>query len=457
MNLSWTARTVGTLMLGLAGGLATTDAHAADKPDVIVVLIDTLRNDRTSLYGYELETTPFIDSISKQGAVFEQANSTGSHTAPTTASIFTSLFPLQHGITLGFFALQRNQFEVADAGRTMTTLATIPKEVTTMPEAFQAAGYKTFGVAGNVNICDELGFSSGFDQFKLFDDQDPKTHDAPRAHVLVDQLLAWDKQIRGPEPVFVYMHFMDPHAPHQQEKPWMDGFRKATAGKGSQPVVDAAYASEIAYTDDQIKRAFEHFGWSRDAIVVFVADHGEEYGDHGGRGHGSTLYQEVTDVMFSIRGPGVKPQRVKDPVSMIDVLPTLASVAGVPAASEWAGLDLSGRLKSGANTANWSRKLAERPMYATVRRGRDTKKPVHSVVLGQKKLIGADGSWELYDRASDKREQKNLASSRTADVKALSALVQKYLDTPPVSANSSVEVELDAEEMEQLRQLGYVE
>ena len=189
MSLRSASSLLARVGLVAAGVAASAPAHADDRPDVIVVLLDTLRKDRISIYDEKHPTTPFMSSISSQGAVFDGAVATGSHTAPTTASIFTSLFPMQHGITTGFFALQNHKFETTALSRAITTLATIPPAVTTMPEAFQAAGYETYGVAGNVNICEELGFASGFDRFALLDDDDSKTHAAPRAEVLVETLV----------------------------------------------------------------------------------------------------------------------------------------------------------------------------------------------------------------------------------------------------------------------------
>lgn len=436
---------------------ASSPAMAGESPDVIVVLIDTLRKDRTSVHHYDLDTTPFIAGVAAQGVVFDAAVSTGSHTAPTTASIFTSLFPLQHGITTGFFALQHHRFQTDKLTSTLTTLATIPPAITTLPEAFQAAGYKTFGVAGNVNICEELGFASGFDAFRLLDDADPKTATAPGASDLVDQLMAWDTELRGPDPVFVYLHFMDPHAPHSREAPWMETFAEKIPADGPQPTIDAAYASEIAHTDAQIQRAFEHFGWSRDAIVVFVSDHGEAFGDHGLRGHGRALYGELTDILFTIRAPGVAPQRIDDPVGSIDLLPTVASLAGLPASDGWQGLDLSPLLRGTEDAKVWSQTLMERPLYGTVRRSLADGKPGHSVTMGTMKLVGSPTHWELYDRSLDPAELHNVAHSRPQDVRVLASLIDRYAQTLPTDPSAEVTIELSADEIEQLKVLGYVE
>ena len=432
-------------------------ASAADKPDVIVITIDTLRKDRTSVHAYDIDTTPFIASLAADGAVFDQAVATGSHTAPTTASIFTSLYPLQHGITTGFFALRHHHFHTDKLDDTLTTLATIPPVITTLPEAFEEAGYKTFGVAGNVNICEELGFSSGFDNFRLLDDADPKTHSAPRAELLVDQLMAWDAELRGPDPVFVYLHFMDPHAPHNREAPWAEPFAAQVTGDGPQAKVDAAYASEIAYTDAQIERAFKHFGWSRDAIVVFVSDHGEGFGEHGLRGHGRALYGEVTDILFTVRSPGVAAQRIAEPVSSIDLLPTVASLAGIPTDPRWQGLDLSPLLLGTEAASRWQRRLMERPIYGTVRRGPQDGQPRHSVTMGRMRLLGNDARWELYDRAVDPAELHDLSADRPQDVQVLSALIDRYRQTPPTAPAAEVTVELSVNDIEQLKMLGYVE
>src|SRR5262249_29956102 len=151
----------------------------------------------------------------------------------------------------------------------------------TIPEFLRARGYRTFGAADNPNVCAVLGFDGGFERFA-----DTPNEGSER---ILAALAQWQDELRAAHPRFVYLHFMEPHAPYVEHAPWF----QAPAEGGELARDSAAYDSEIRYVDGQIERAFEMLGVDDDTVVVFVADHGEEFGDHGGRYHEPKLYSEL--------------------------------------------------------------------------------------------------------------------------------------------------------------------
>ena len=133
------------------------------RPNVVFVVLDTLRADHLELYGYGDSTAPFLARVGKQSAVFTRAFSTSSWTAPATASLFTGLYPTRHGVMLGFRAKLRREAERAT--ETTIRVGKLPSSVATLPEHMKRLGYRTYGIATNVNIGSAMGFDRGFDRF----------------------------------------------------------------------------------------------------------------------------------------------------------------------------------------------------------------------------------------------------------------------------------------------------
>ena len=165
------ARTLRTWMLaatilcaGFCSGAKPVEGKQ-EKPDVVVFLVDTLRPDHLGLYGHPKEMAPFLAKLAASGVVFERAFSTSSWTAPSTASLFTSLYPPQHGVVEGFRVHTGHAKRMRQKAREVTELNRLPSDVKTLPETFDEMGYATFGVASNVNVGSEIGFDRGFDRF----------------------------------------------------------------------------------------------------------------------------------------------------------------------------------------------------------------------------------------------------------------------------------------------------
>jgi arylsulfatase A-like enzyme len=307
-------------LVGLLAGAAAGCGVRSPKPParVVVAVIDTLRADHLPAYGYPRDTAPFLSRLAREGVVFEHAYSPSSWTAPATASLFTSLYPVQHGVLLGLRTTRKLQ-----ARDTRVRLRTLPEPLEVLPEAMKRAGYATFGLTANVNVSEQMGFAQGFDRFRNLPTDDT-------AEVLHARLMAWRERLAAPPRAFLYLHYLDPHSPYRERGPWFD-----ESSTGVERVL-SAYDSEIRNVDEHLRQAYEALAWDRDTLLVVTADHGEEFWEHGSVEHGRTVFGEVLNVPLLVRFPGGRwgGRRVSAPVSLVDVLPTLRECVGLPPEAE---------------------------------------------------------------------------------------------------------------------------
>ena len=480
---------LGPLLALVAGaGAASCGASSSDaRPNVLFVLVDTLRADRLSFYGYEKETAPFLAELAQRSVVFERAWSGSTWTAPAVASIFTGTLPPQHGVLTGF-----NAYGARGEVVTAIDLNRIPPVLQTIPEFFQAQGYHTFGIADNANIHEDGGFADGFGKFVGYDYQS--------APVVNAKLSEWSNEIRsGDEPWFVYLHYMDTHGPYHKRAayydfdeaeleiehslappavleisgdPWIRRyeirqllFRAQVATTDEEATLwldrigaylSAVYESEIRYLDDHLKEAFETLGVDDSTLVVFVSDHGEELGDHGSVGHEFQLYNELLHVPLLIQFPArpgsARPLgRISQDVSTIDLLPTLCEALGQPVPEHLPGISLLTYLDGRAPN--------ERPIFG-MRAREVSDQPTafkDTVILGDEKLIvsSPDDLIELYDLARDPAETNNRAAEDPAAAQRLRALLKEYCDSLETWERQFVPIELDDEQRARIEELGY--
>jgi len=291
--------------LTLLAGCRSTTTEAEDEDpqpmNVLFIIIDTLRTDHVGSYGYERDTTPNLDLLELESARFERAYSHSPWTMPSIASIWTSQDPKQHGLAVWRDVL----------GEQHVTLA----------EVLQENGYRTEAVVSHDIIVAKYGFGQGFDVYdssalRLGKSLQIKSSE----HVTDCGIEALDRA--GDEPFFLAMHYFDPHKRYLQHEEFRFGRFKMDR-----------YDAEIAYTDHHIGRLLDHLtlaGKADDTIVVVIADHGEEFKDHGGRLHGWKLYDEVVWIPLLIKVPGFEPQLVDTVVTESDVAPTLLQLLDIP-------------------------------------------------------------------------------------------------------------------------------
>ena len=309
-----------------------------DRPNLLVVLVDTLRADHLGLYGYDRPTSPRLDALAAEAVVFENAIAQSSWTKPAVATLLTGLSPLAHGVNS------------PEAG--------LPDTAPRLAESLAGAGYRTAAVVTNAHLGEGSGFAAGFERYDFLPDA---PNDAPEA---VGRALSWLAEHDGSKPFFLYLHLIDPHAPYAPSEEARRRFARAEQARGlgsvsflrrlaareiepSQEVTRGLidlYDAEIADTDRHLGVLWDELerrGLLRDTLLVFVSDHGEAFGDHGVFGHGWDLHQEVLRVPLFIRPPGGGAgRREASPVSQMDVTATLLGAAGLAPLPGSAGRDL---------------------------------------------------------------------------------------------------------------------
>jgi arylsulfatase A-like enzyme/HEAT repeat protein len=357
------------------------DGPRRPEADVLLITIDALRADHVGAYGYKRATTPNIDRLTAGGVRFARAYSQAPHTSFSVASMLTGkYFP-----TLARLAPGESHEPIAAVLRTYgwKTAAFYP------PAVFYVDAAKT-------KVYAATNFSFEYVKFEYID-----------AQRRVDQVLDYYDTVE-PKKSFVWIHFFEPHEPYETHP----GF---SFGGGDMD----RYDSEIAYTDAAVGRLVAEARKRRPGtIVVIAADHGEEFDEHGGRYHGSTLYEEQLHVPLVVSIPGVTPGVVTDQVELIDVTPTVLNLLDIPVPARMRGTDLGPWLATPPAPA-----ARLPPAFAEVEDRR-------MVVWRDEKLI-CDLHWGFcayYDLHVDPRETHNLAEEQPERAAAMRALLDHWLD-----------------------------
>jgi len=313
------------LLLGSA--LAVHPGGAAPRrPNLLLISVDTLRADHLGTYGWKRPTSPNLDAFAARSVVFENAQSASSWTLPSFASMMTSLQASTHGC----------QKDSSQLDPSYTTLA----------EVLRDAGYDTAIVASHLFLNAGHGLQQGFTRVDTRILQDERAITSPDVSDWGTRWLEDKAAVRDDVPWFLWLHYFDPHAPYLVHAGISEGFGSGRDG-GEPPPIDR-YDGEIAFTDKHLGRVFEAFerlGFAENTIVVFVADHGEAFGEHGMMGHGYDLHEEVVRVPLFLRAPGLAPRRVQDPVPTVDLMPTLLEMCSARVDHEIEGRSLGPLLR----------------------------------------------------------------------------------------------------------------
>ncbi len=402
-------------------------ADPSSHPNIILIIADTLRADavKTADDGFA--------RLVRDGVVFENTYAQASWTRPSVATILTSQYPAQHG------AIHKTHL--------------LSNRVTTLAEALAAEGYWTAGIVTNINMAPVFNFQQGFGEYtylepsfyfgasvsaaglalykglrvvreKLLRDRIYFENYYQDAAVVGEAVEAWLEQ-KPPEPFFLLVHYMDPHDPF---------FEIPYNGKGVARVIDQnpdpsqaprmrdLYHQNIGYLEEHLDALLQNFaanGHYDRSVIALTSDHGEEFQEHGGWWHGTTLYEEQLRVPLVIkpkagaRSPGVESRRAR----LLDVAPTLMRAAGLEPSSSFVGVDL------------FQSPPAE-PIHAEVDHEGNR---VNVWIEGDWKLITANPdnprglrSVELYDLANDPHETNDLAAREPARVEAMVAALQRF-------------------------------
>jgi choline-sulfatase len=393
---------------------AVAPALAGPKPDILLVTLDTTRADALGSYGAPGGSTPALDALAASGVRFERAYSPAPLTLPAHASLFTGKEPAEHG-------LRDNGWGRLEAKHAL------------LAERLRAAGYRTAGFPASRVLDARFGLGRGFE---LYDDAMAAERvgeygypERPAAEV-VDAALAWLKKAGGEAPIFVWVHFYDPHAPYQPPSGRVAGGEKE------------AYAAELAYVDRELGRLLAGWPAGRKRVVAAVADHGEAFGEHGEKGHGLLLHEPTLRVPLLLAGEGLAPAVVKEPVAAIRLAATLLKVAGLEG--------LPGKpLPQGAKAEGAPAPIFHETLFPGTAFGWS---PLAAITSGFSRVVKAPRP-EIYDLEKDPAESRNLIADAGSEQRKASRELEAHLKKFPLAATPPL---VDAEVAAELRSLGYL-
>lgn len=425
----------GIVLVAVAmGGLL--HRRSRPRPNIVLVVLDTVRADHLPAYGYPRDTAPFLSGLASRGVVFDRAFAASSWTSPSVASLFTSVYPFQHGVIWGMKRMRK-------AGYRFNHL---PAALETIPEALKKAGYSTFAVSDNINVSPVTRFDAGFDRFESASNAS--------SEVVNKRIKKWRPDLERAKPYFLFIQYMDAHVPYAPRPPHFDRYMADGLPAVERPDFVAAYDSEIRVMDDRLKGLFDALAWDRDTVLIITADHGEEFWERGSGGHAHSLQNELLHVPLIVFGGPFPPGRVEAPVGLVDILPTLRELAGLPADPRNEGVSLMPAL-SGA-----SRQWADRTLYAHLLTfgGRDgAGSAVHEgIIQGRWKLISTGGVSRLFDIVADPREERDVSAGNADVVRRLQDAYRAFATSSRTYTEQPATEQLPPEAVEQLRALGYI-
>jgi len=434
------------LLINLGSGIASTDVP--DKsPNIVFIVIDCLRADT-----FAQITDGSLGRAKEESISFEQAWAAAPWTKPAMATILTSLSPVRHGAR--------------------DPLSSLPRSLLTLPELLSEHGYRTsFINGGNPYLTDEFGFGQGFDQLVVTPTRD--------GELVISEFF---RQLHRQEkkPFFAMLHFMDLHLPYNVNS-WnpprpetvaadivpggikYDRVIKLTCGEGADQTtrryLRGLYDGQVLYVQNLLNRLFDELKKRElleNSVIILTGDHGEEFWEHGGFGHGHSLYNELLEIPLMVRLPGGKATTIPGQVLQTDIAPLVAALADIKKyPSKWEGINpLDGRT------------LEARDILACATSFGDEK---YSLQRGDKKIIINSGETsgktppifrvhssgpELYDLAGDPGEDEDLAASLPDETARLKKILRKEISGAIPVPDSAIKPGKDT--IKELRALGYV-
>lgn len=438
--------------------LSCSRPEAAERPkNVIFILVDTLRADHLSAYGYERKTSPAVDAFAGESLLFENARSQASCTFPSANSILTSRPP------------------TAFLGQAQQALG-IPAGIPSIAEILAGRGYRTAAISASPvvrNTKSRFNPTGGFGRgFAIFDEECVWK----AAHCVNRRALEVLAQ-KDERPFFLYLHYMDPHGPYRPPEEHRKFSKKGVAtdklfvqqgnpnpigdwlykGKPDpavtppelQHLIDL-YDDEIVYLDlrfGELVASLKQAGLLDDTIVVLTSDHGEEFLEHGHVKHCRTLFDNSIKIPYVLHIPGVPARAVAAPVQNLDLVPTILDYLGVDAA----GLNLEGKSLRPV--------IEERTEGAGDLRQFASQGSLRSAADGRFKLIHdlAAGTWALYDLKADPGEKVDTLARERRSFHGLRQSLTAWLARTEGAGSESESVRKAKEAESKLRSLGYIE
>jgi arylsulfatase A-like enzyme len=469
-------RIAAILRLALVSALvvpaATCQRFGNARPNMILVLVDTLRVDYLGTYGFKGDVSPNIDKLAAESLRFTHYFSVAPWTKPSVASLFTSLYPQVHGIT-------NHEGKYWGDGAPGTQVGVLPQAAVTLAERLRDRGYRTAAFVANPWLAKRYGFDQGFE---LYDDHESGHRN--NVSELADDVMDWLGRLRPDEPYFLYLHVMDVHAPYSANRQDFNALRQSPSvatgrhlakmelpeARYTNLEVTADWASdaqrhELAYWRTRYASGIRGFdrrfgallddlrrgGYIDRSYVMLTADHGEELYDHGDWSHGHNLYDHQTHVPFLVRKPGAsgKGKTVDATVESVDLMPTLLEIAGAEPVPEIQGRDVSGLI------SGWSGSGRE----AAFSTGTQRFPGLYSWRTESHRLVfNADnGEAKLFDLNGDPTEHNDMSMARPELVQEmrdhLMARIQESITHGSLRRETT---DMTPEQQKRLRALGYL-
>ena len=424
----WVCGASRRLSLNPNTGLAQT--AQARPPSVVLATLDTVRADHIACYGYRRIETPSIDELAREGIRFEQAYAQVPLTLPSHAVILTGTYPMFSGVR-----------DVTSTG--------LPATVPTLAEILRGNGYRTAAFVSSFVLNSKWGLARGFEVYDDQTDRDTGLNKNPsllerRGDRTMNRALSWlDSRPDGP--FFLWVHLYDPHSPYRPREPYLTRY----AGH--------LYDGEIAFDDAQLGRLVAHLRQLKiydDTLIVLASDHGESLGEHGEAEHGFFIYNATLRVPLILKTPGstLASRVVTDPVSLVDLAPTIAELCRISP-------DSTRSFQSHSLSWMYPRQVGHSPaaVYGESYYPRNSFgwHELRAVIAPRFKYIGAPRP-ELYDLTKDPEEKNNLAASQSSVAAALRETLEMLEGRYANVSVSQSAARLDPEALEKLKSLGYL-
>jgi arylsulfatase A-like enzyme len=392
---------------------------------IVLISMDTTRADYLSCYGHPRDTTPHIDAVAEQATRFEHVVSPAPITLPAHCSMLTGTIPPFHGVhdNIGFQLLPANL---------------------TLAEILKKEGFGTDAIVSAVVLDRKLGLAQGFGTYNdAMGEESYSLHiggNERKGDATTDLALDWIENNKDMKS-FLFLHYYDAHLEYTPPEPYASEYS------------DALYAGEIAYVDHCIGRVIQKLkdrGMYDSTLLIITSDHGEMLGEHGEIEHAYFIYESAIRVPLIIKWPeqtgGVV---VKEPVGLVDLVPTICSLLGIDAPDQVAGQDLSGMLQ-GIVPDHYERYIYSESAIPT-----DVGAAwLMAISTGQWKYIQAPRR-ELYDLNTDPSEERNLFKQEIHRGRILEDKLREILEQF-VRMDVNSRIKLDAESIRRLESLGYV-
>jgi arylsulfatase A-like enzyme/Flp pilus assembly protein TadD len=413
--------------------LAAAQTLAKPAPNVVLITIDTLRADHLGCYGYKQIKTPNIDGLAADGARFERAFAVVPVTLPSHSSMLTGTYPMLSGM---------HDFSGNKLSPLQPTLASVLKQ----------SGYQTGAVIAAAVLDARFGLNQGFDfyydhfNFSRLDESNLDEMERP-GNVVADVALDWLSK-NSQKKFFLWMHLYDPHAPYHPPEAYAKEY-------AAQP-----YDAEIAFADEQVGRLLQFLkdkGLYQNTVIVLCGDHGESLGEHGEKTHGFFIYNATMHVPLIIRLPEKDAARVvADPVSLVDLMPTVLGALGVEVPSQVQGHSLLSELRESTDSKQDDKAERERTLYGEtfLPRIHFNWSELRSSENAKYHFIDAPRP-ELYDLAKDPGEVHNLFTDKSAVADEMRAKLAGLIRDYSAGKELAEKTGLDPALMERLKALGY--